>query len=111
MAERKLLRLHLLARSDDQDRKLMSVGLGECESGHWVKLLDAAPAAIGAEIHLHERQGDRSWKAGRITGWRPSEVLPGRIVFRFKVDPMLQRTQRSGWGNEQARVWEDSKQA
>ncbi|MFT8896352.1 MAG: hypothetical protein ABF968_05245 [Acetobacter sp.] len=107
MTERKLSRLHLLARADDQERKLMSVGPGECESGHWAISEEIAVCAVGAEIHLHERQGERSWKAGRIIDWKFSPEIPDRVVFRFKIDPLLQRTHRKGWGNEQSRVWED----
>ena len=107
MIERKLSRLHLLARANDQERKLKSVGPGECESGHWAILPETAALAMGAEIHLHERQGEPSWKAGRIIDWQSSSEILGRVVFRFKIDPSLQRTHRKGWSNEQSRVWED----
>jgi hypothetical protein len=106
MTHRRLARLHLLARTSDQGGKLQTIALGEFESGNWAVPAELADQATGAEIHLHERQADKSWIAGRIVGARPSETMPGRFVFRFKVDRSLQRTHRTGWGMEQARVWE-----
>ncbi|MBB2205542.1 hypothetical protein [Gluconacetobacter takamatsuzukensis] len=105
MTERRLVALHLLARADDQRDKIQKVGPGEYESGNWSITPSSADRAIGAEIHLHEKQADPSWLGGRILGWCPSEVRPGCVVFRFKIDRSLQRRHRNGWGNEQAWEW------
>jgi hypothetical protein len=106
-AQRRLARLHLLARAGDQGGKLQTIALGEFESGNWAIPAEVANQTIGAEIHLHERQADKSWMAGHIVGARPSDTMPGRFVLRFKVDRSLCRTHRTGWGMEQARVWSD----
>ena len=106
MSDRRLSSLHVIAKHDAQDQKLVRVGPGEYDSGHWSATEAFAAQAVGAVLHLHERQADASWRAGPITAWRPSEHLPGRVVFRFKVDPSLQRKQLEGWGQEQARIWD-----
>ena len=106
--DRRLLRLHLIAKTDQQSGKLMKTDTaGELESGNWSVTPVVAEAAVGAELHLHEKQDARSWKAGSITGWRPSESRPGCVVFRFRVEPRLSVKQVDGWGNEQARVWRE----
>lgn len=103
---RKLLRLHVIARSGQQDGRLKSTETrGEFESGRWTATEAFADQAVGAELHLHERRADQSWKAGTIISWKPSD-LPGRVVFRFRLDPRLHRTQTEYWGMEQARVWD-----
>jgi hypothetical protein len=106
MIQRRLVRLHLLARGGDQGAKLTKGGPVELESGNWSVPADIAEQAVGAEVHLHEKQTEKSWKAGRIVALRASDDWLGRFVFRFLV-PNLARTQRSGWGMEQARVWEE----
>ncbi|MFW7267464.1 hypothetical protein ACMAUO_05770 [Gluconacetobacter sp. Hr-1-5] len=107
MTERHLAALHLLARTEDQKDKIWKIGPGEYESGNWSIASSSANRAIGAEIHLHEKQAEPSWLAGRILGWRPSETRPGYVVFRFKIDRSIQRCHRNGWGNEQAWEWAD----
>jgi hypothetical protein len=106
MTQRRLLSLHLLARSGFQNGKLQKSALSDLATGNWDVSAEFAEQAIGAEIHLHESQSSKSWKAGRITAVLPSATMDGRYVFHFKVDPRLERTQREAWGNEQARVWE-----
>ncbi|MFT8423409.1 MAG: hypothetical protein ABF665_18180 [Gluconacetobacter sp.] len=107
MTKRRLVALHLVAREKDQQDKIQKIGPKEYESGHWRISQSSANRAIGAEIHLHNRQAESSWLAGRILGWRPSEALPRRVVFRFEIDPSVQRLHLRGWGNEQAREWDD----
>jgi hypothetical protein len=104
-SQRRLARLHLLARAGDQGGKLQTIALGEFESGHWAIPAEMAAQMISAEIHLHERQADKSWMAGHVVGARPSDTMPGRFVLRFQVDRSLCRTHRTGWGIEQSRVW------
>lgn len=104
---RKLLRLHVIAKSVQQDGRLVSTTIpGEFESGRWTATEAFADQAVDAELHLHQGQKERSWKAGTIISWRASDI-EGRVVYRFRLDPMLSAVQRKNWGNEQARVWDE----
>ena len=95
---RRLLRLHFLARPDGDAESLVPLEDGHHESGNWRVTERIAMAAIGAELHLHERPDDRSWAAGRVNGWRWHERVARRIVFRFWRDDSLCRDEPGGWG-------------
>ena len=102
----RLTSLHFVARAAEQEGKLVALGDGIFETGHWSKCRGLAPLATGAILHLHERQSERSWIAGPITGSEPSETEPGRMVFRFRSDDALRACLAGGWARDQARVWE-----
>lgn len=102
----RLVSLHFVARASLQSEKLVRLGGDEYETGQWAKLRLLAPRAVGAVLHLHERRCERSWIAGPIVDWRPSETVPGRVVFRFQANEGLRRCLAEGWGQEQARVWD-----
>lgn len=108
-SDRRVRRLHLLARPGLQQGHITIVGKDEVESGDWRATEDLANAVIGAEIHLHEAQQSKSWHAGTIIGWRWHESGNGRVVYRFRVNRGLARFQRTGWPSrgEQRVVWED----
>ncbi len=104
---KRLLSLHFLARERANDEKLTRLADGRCHSGNWRVAEHVAASAIGAEIHLHERQRAASWIAGRIDGWRRHPVERGRIVFQFQRDDALCREEPDGWGRgaERKYVW------
>lgn len=103
----RLRRLHVIAKPGRQDGKLVATDVpGEFESGRWTATGTVAGQAVGAELHLHEGQHEKSWKAGTIISWRASDI-EGRVVYRFRLDPKLSSLQRKNWGNEQAREWDE----
>lgn len=81
----------------------------EWESGFWVVSAKSAEKLVGADIYLHRGQNEPSFCGGVITGYRFTQANnDGRVIFSF----IRSRTHegvmalRSGWGNEQMRVWD-----
>ncbi len=97
MTLKPIIRVHLYAEPNAQAGKVTRVSSDELESGDWKITQKVAESSLGAELHLHEVQQERSWRAGKITAWRLHQSGNGRVVFRFRVDDTLRRFQRSGW--------------
>ena len=106
----RLVRIHLLARQANPDGKVVDLGRGEMETGDWVAAAATAQASVGAEVHLHDRQGDPSWRSGIVVGWRWHPTKTRRVIYRFRLDDGLRRTELSGWGSgrEQRHVWSET---
>ena len=81
MATKPVVRVHLYAKPNAQAGKVTRVSPDELESGDWKIAEEVAESAVGAELHLHEYQQERSWRAGTITGWRLHQSGNGRVVF------------------------------
>lgn len=84
--------------------RVLDAARGLYESGDWVFAVKVLVALVGAEIHLHQRQADPSYLAGRVVGWRkvPSTGVFQRYALAFTVDPASAGavTDRAGWRRE-----------
>ena len=100
-------RLHFIAKHKKYQGNLKPTGVkGQLDSGNWFVSPGVAgqAKAAGAEIHLHEEQDRKSWKAGVVADWRQVHGDPDRVIFTFNVDGKLERKQLNGWGRERAYV-------
>ncbi len=85
-------------------------GGAEWESGNWDVAPEKAETLIGKRIYFHEKQAERSYFGGVITGYRvlPPDhpENPGRVVFTFNRDSDGQGflAGPSGWRNEQKTI-------
>ena len=96
--------IHLIEKIDKF--KIADSGLPEWESGDWRIRECHAQKLVGGNIYLHRGQLLPSFKGGQILGYRPTKK--GKVAFRFKeLDSHSGiSTEKSGWGNEQKRVWD-----
>lgn len=88
--------LHLICRGSQHVRTLK---FPEFESGFWDLNEGDAARLVSGMIYLHETKSTPSYFGGEVLAYRlasADELMPGRVVFRFRSLPEAKNVRWTG---------------